>query len=94
MPSETAIRRVMEDTGMEYLQAYRHVQARDHLNRTGAIYNRPGRFAAFERYWNDPAYRDGVEAQVQSNRDRANAAIDEGMRKARERRALATGGEA
>lgn len=30
-PRESRIRRVMQDTGMDYLQAYRHVQSQDIL---------------------------------------------------------------
>lgn len=41
-PRESRVRRVMQDTGMDYLQAYRHVQSQDILCRNAR--NDPGYF--------------------------------------------------
>ena len=38
-----------------------------------------------QRYWNDPAYRAEHEAERAEHYRRANALIDEGIRKARQR---------
>jgi len=32
-PNEADVQKVMKDTGMEYMQAYRHVQARMYLQK-------------------------------------------------------------
>jgi len=45
-------------------------------------------FHVIESYWRDPS---AMDAETQRNRDTANAAIDEGIRRARERRAARKG---
>jgi hypothetical protein len=49
----------------------------------------PFRAPNLERYWSDPEYRAQLAAEREEHYRRANALIDEGIRKARERRAAA-----
>lgn len=41
-PTEAQVQKVMQDTGMDWLQAYRHVQARIQLQQT--VWRRPASF--------------------------------------------------
>ena len=55
-------------------------------NRRASFEEAPVRAPMLERYWSDPDYRAALDDETQVNRDRANAKIDEGMRRAREQR--------
>jgi hypothetical protein len=45
-------------------------------------------FGTFERYWNDPEFAAEQDAERQDWQARTHALIDEGVRKAREKRGL------
>lgn len=43
-------------------------------------------FGTIERYWNDPEFAAQLDAERAAEQARVNALIDEGMRRAREKR--------
>lgn len=46
----------------------------------------PRPFETIERYWNDPEYAAQLDAERQVEQARLNAQIDDGIRRAREKR--------
>ncbi|MAW99554.1 MAG: hypothetical protein CMN72_07875 [Sphingomonas sp.] len=81
-----------KNIGFDQEAAERFADDTERLRATGRLGPTKSRpFAEIERYWNDHAYRAAYEADVQAGRDHRNALIDEGMRKAQDRRAAEKG---